>query len=296
MHWAAKVGPPEAGAVAWGTFEDTLNSTGWGILNIHTASLVQDGVQYEAAGMVEGYLTASHIATAFENALDYVFNGNVSEPAMDFLKKQRSWAWEQVKKAGGSSPFWHQVGAVLRQLQGMEEGYPIQCGVPQLPDWGFMMLNSVGDLFQITPAVDPHRRANLDAMSATELREYIDSRGMCSAIVKLPGDYNDLFMAHSSWFSFADTDRIFKHYYFNQTEPVAAKRVSFSSYPGYLNSLDDFYMMDSGLGMVQTSNPVLNNSVLADVKPESLLAWQRVRVAHALAHTGEDFFQGKKKT
>lgn len=40
-------------------------------------------------------------------------------------------------------------------------------------------------------------------------------------------------------------------------------------------------MMDSGLGMVQTSNGVMNNSLLELVKPQSLLAWQRVRVASA---------------
>merc|ERR1719471_1512559 len=109
-------------------------------------------------------------------------------------------------------------------------------------------------------------------MSAQELQSYVKRRGMCSAIIKVPGDYEDLFMAHSSWFSYADTNRIFKHYHFAFRMRAATSRMSFSSYPGYLYSLDDFYMMDSGLGMVQTSNEVMNETLLELIKPESLLA------------------------
>jgi len=180
------------------------------------------------------------------------------------------------------------------QLDGLELGYNVASNMQQVPPLqksAFHILNGVGDLFQIMPAVDPSRRSNFAEMTAKELQEYVQRRGMCSALIKVPGDFHDLFMAHSSWFSYSDTDRIFKHYHFEFKTPAAANRVSFSSYPGYLESLDDFYMMDSGLGMVQTSNNVLNVSLYTMIKPESLLAWQRVRTANAMAHTGKEWYE-----
>ena len=80
-------------------------------------------------------------------------------------------------------------------------------------------------------------------------------------------------------------NRIFKHY----DLPSASGRtqMSFSSYPGLLESLDDFYMLwHSGMAMVQTSNNVFDHTLLELVTPRSLLAWQRVRIASAVARSG----------
>mmetsp|Transcript_49674 Transcript_49674/g.118319 ORF Transcript_49674/g.118319 Transcript_49674/m.118319 type:complete len:560 (-) Transcript_49674:105-1784(-) len=284
-----KAGPPQAGAIAWGSFADTGNETGWGELNVRTSGAFADEVQYKAAGMVEGFLTAEHIETGYLNALSYVFRNEVSKPAIKFLEEQEAWAKKQAKDAAAGDLFWHQTGAVLAQLEGLEAGYA-QAGLPsEVPHWGFLMMNSVGDLFQIVQAVDPSRRIDFPGMSKVELLEFLRTQGMCSAIVKVPGGYEDLYMAHSSWFTYSNMDRIFKHYHFDPTVKVPTKRVSFSSYPGYLSSLDDFYMMDSGLGMVQTSNQVMNATVLKSIKPESVLSWQRVRVAHVLAETGSQW-------
>merc|ERR1719277_1331062 len=120
--------------------------------------------------------------------------------------------------------------------------------------------------------------------------------GHCSGIIKVPGDFSDLYMSHSSWFTYSNTNRIFKHYFLNYSNPATtARRITFSSYPGFLESLDDFYLLDSGLGWIQTTNTVLDHSVYSEVKPESLLAWQRVRVASAMAHTGREWYETLKK-
>ena len=68
------------------------------------------------------------------------------------------------------------------------------------------------------------------------------------------------------------------------TSQVAATRVSFSSYPGVLNSGDDFYVISSGL--VQWETTIGNsNSKLAKqfISPLSILEWVRNIVANRLA-------------
>ncbi len=52
-----------------------------------------------------------------------------------------------------------------------------------------------------------------------------------------------------SWYTYSAMNRIYKHYAFKvagsgrSVIPVT-KVMSFSSYPAYLSSLDDFYIMD----------------------------------------------------
>lgn len=48
----------------------------------------------------------------------------------------------------------------------------------------------------------------------------------------LPG-FENLLFAHSSWYTYAATMRIYKHWDFRVTEPhTATGKLSFSSYPG----------------------------------------------------------------
>jgi len=49
--------------------------------------------------------------------------------------------------------------------------------------------------------------------------------------------------------------------------------------------------MDSGLVMLETTNDVFNNSLYDLIKPQSLFAWQRVRLANMLAHGGKEWYE-----
>lgn len=75
-------------------------------------------------------------------------------------------------------------------------------------------------------------------MTHEEMTAELRKMGHCSALVKVTGSYDDLFMGHSSWFEYANTNRIFKHYTFAFKAEAGANIISFSSYPGYLESLD----------------------------------------------------------
>ena len=52
---------------------------------------------------------------------------------------------------------------------------------------------------------------------------------------------------------------------------------------GCIESQDDFYLMGHGLAMLQTSNIVLNNTLYEYVKPLSVPAWVRVRLANQMS-------------
>jgi len=280
----------ESGA-AWGIFKDDLLETGWGELNIRTSSNFEDHVQARSAGIVEGYLTAKHITNTVKNLIPSAFKGadRMPDAVQDFMNRQENWTDHMV--ASNSDPFFWHVGLIRSQYEGLVFGFHQSSETP-LPRWAFQMLNGLGDLFDIMPAVMPEHRVEWSKLKQQEAEVLHSRSGHCSGFVKLVS--HDLFFSHSSWFTFSNSNRIFKHYWLD-FQNSAAKGISFSSYPGFLNSLDDFYMLSSGLSWIQTTNTVLDHSVYSTVSPESLLAWQRVRVASALATSGADWYNTFKR-
>lgn len=73
------------------------------------------------------------------------------------------------------------------------------------------------------------------------------------------------------------------------TTPSSSSASSLLTPQGLLTSLDDFYILGSSLLMTQTSIGVFNVSLFSQLSPHSLLAWQRVRLANSLAHSGEEW-------
>jgi len=60
-------------------------------------------------------------------------------------------------------------------------------------------------------------------------------------------------------------------------------------FSGFLESLDDFYLMSNGLIMLQTTNNVFNYDLYDMVTPQSLPAWVRVRVANQKSNTAKEW-------
>lgn len=296
--------PKADGALCAGRFEDGLDVNGWGVLNVVAGpgragdvSLSQARKQFDACGLVEGRLTRDRIYQQFLNMYEFFFPAGKTPPQAlyDFLQRQSEWTAKQISIHSETSGFWGGVSLIDSQFEGLFKGYnwddPKDGNYTRLPKFAFQLLNGVGDFLDLLAAISEDHRPDFDKMTPHEVRMYVGTHGMCSGMIKVNGDLSQLWMAHSSWFTFGSMNRIYKHYNFAAVKQdfISAQRVSFSSYPGFLESLDDFYIMSNGLGMVQTTNSVYNHELYKKVHPESLFAWQRVRLACQNAHNGKEW-------
>lgn len=86
--------------------------------------------------------------------------------------------------------------------------------------------------------------------------------GHCSAFVRVSEGNQDLLMGHSTWDDYSKMTRIFKYYNFPlRGAETMASHIAFSSYPGTISSTDDYYVMNSGISVMDTSLELLNPNV-----------------------------------
>lgn len=91
--------------------------------------------------------------------------------------------------------------------------------------------------------------------------------GRCSAFVKLADESADVFFGHTTWDDYSKMTRLFKYYNFHLPGSYAnANTIAMSSYPGCVSSTDEFYQMDSGVVVADTSLEILNTNLYNRVK------------------------------
>ena len=79
----------------------------------------------------------------------------------------------------------------------------------------------------------------------------------CSSLVKLT-DQGELFSSHVTWTTYSNMLRSYKLYSFPFNAPQTnAVQHMFSSLPGFLVSGDDFYVLDTELVVMETTNSVM---------------------------------------
>lgn len=111
----------------------------------------------------------------------------------------------------------------------------------------------------------------------------------CSAIIKLLADKSDVVFGHNTWDDFqCAAPRIFKHYAHPHVSGKHSYDIYFSSSPGLLSSVDDFYIIHGAgqLAVMETTIDVYQPALLASISPDSMLSWSRSRLANLLASSG----------
>lgn len=290
---------------AHGHFSDWTNHpSGFGVLRINTSSLFSNRVQVMAAGYLEGYVTAERISDLFLSA-KWMLERHVKDMGKmwSWMSQHSKWIKEETRRqlsGDNADPWWQALDLVLSQLDGLVAGYNQRVAeAGPSPDLDhislleFMMLNSAGDSGDLFQYLYPENQDDWSMLTPGEIRTRLALGGHCSVLIKVTGDLSDLIVGHVTWTSYALMSRIYKHYNFAlQGDDFASGQLSFSSYPGMISSLDDWYTVGGRSKMIvtETTNDVLDDSIYeGHITPQSALTWQRVRVANMLAGNGPEW-------
>ncbi|KAL0215385.1 hypothetical protein P9112_007569 [Eukaryota sp. TZLM1-RC] len=277
--------PALSDVLAYARWENTLHKEGWHKLHVFTNGDFPSELQMKAAGYLEGRFTYDQIYMHKLNFKEFCENryGQFNEQVMDFLKQNLAFVRENVWKYRNVDTYWGQVGLTLDQFDGMVKGYHSVCSSAAscdeyLTEFDLWLHLASGDVMDILDKFNPK------AKDETMFEH-------CSALIRLTDDYSQLMVSQNAWFFYGAQNRILKFYDFEVTTAgTVNQKMSFSSYPGLLFSFDDFYVLENGLAVFETTHH-FNDAELKDyIKPETNLEWLRVTVANRMSNTGDEWY------
>lgn len=228
---------------------------------------------------------------------------------------------------------WNYYLCIISQLDGLYAGYNsnYEADTPdniskRLTIVDFLILNSSGNFgdiksiidisdsskYKVDETTDFSSKENLEKLfgetDIISIYKKLLKNSHCSVIAKLikqqNGEY-DIISGHDTWSSYSELIRTLKTYNYefdskcknkNDTLIPKPKKISMSSYPGVLFSGDDFYVLESGLTLLQTTLNVLdrfkyyNLIDFSNYIPEFI----RLMTINFLSNTGEEWVENYK--
>jgi len=284
-------------AAASATYINSYETKGWDFLTISSYdksdNKYPDDVKSYAMGYLEGILNQKRIFQIYRNLLYYSFydnNKKLPENVIDYLTKNLEYMKTKSLKYKDADPYWEHVYYIYQQMLGLFDGYnSVAENDKKIGLIYFQMVVANADIEDIV-YYNTTNRPNFKNMTKEEIVAFTSLHTHCSALVKAANDLSDIWFGHNTWTTYGSMIRTFKEYKFvSNKRNEKSKVVVFSSYPGSLSSIDDFYYLDSKLVVMETTNSNLNDSLYDLLKPETILTWVRVMVANRLAGTAEEW-------
>ena len=271
-------------SISWGSYDNSVNSTGWGVLNIHTNPDYPPKLQAYCAGYLESFFTHELMYDYWHNYQANEYDAGMSYGIKEFMMKQYKW-WKYQIEHNENDVYWQQQRLIYEQFKGLVDGFEkYHKGNEKLTMDEIYYLNSVGDLPTITNKVEegsPSTSVQIPEFDVSirnlERKHPDEVYHECSAFVKYNDKSNEVIFSHNSWRPYYAMLRIYKHYLLPYTKN--AKPVSFSSSPGLIHSKDDFYTLYGGkvnFGVMETTNTFYIKQLYQKIVPSSLLSWQRI--------------------
>ncbi|XP_066588307.1 putative phospholipase B-like lamina ancestor [Prorops nasuta] len=277
-------------------YKTAIFQSGWSLVEIETSAKYPDAVQAYAAGLLEGSLTWQLIHHHWYNTVNVRCEKRPDRcrHLMTQLRENSDYIRERAQLRKSQEPFWHMVSLFYAQLDGLEAGFKFavrrsrQQNVQMQSD-DFLWLAMADDLTDFN-----------DDFNMTDAQ--IQAKGMIFVKALARENLQPLMVfAHNTAAPYSKMLRLLKRYKFNfhhapfpTAEPIAAKSVVMSSYPGALSSHDEFYILEGNAHdnlLLVASTPLLSTSKRnnASITKERILSSVRVMAANRLARGAESW-------
>jgi hypothetical protein len=286
------------GGIAWGRFSDNIDQTGWSELHVQTSDDQNSAndVKVYAAGYIEGLMTSVRMSEFYANTQKNLLQKDETASALssiralfrdqlDYLRSKTNME-HHVFVHEPDDDYWKHARYVLCQMWGVLDGYNAavaRFGGSTLELEDMMVINTGGELPTLMEAYGPvarHKRSaqvvsflqksarsnqaplQEDPLDNAHWEKRVAETGKCSALIRLADGDKDLLLGHSTWDDYSKMTRIFKYYNFSlPASGTVSSRIAMSSYPGAVTSTDEFYVMSSGLTVMDTSLEILDSTL-----------------------------------
>ena len=300
-------------SLAYLKYTPSYEKEGWDKLIVSSSdkpdSIYSDSTKNYGMGYLEGYVTYKRIYDHYRNNNNYKFyknKGIMPEYLENFFISNLNYIKKMCDLYSETDPYFHEVNNYYYQMIGILDGYNsrvieeknknISIDLEQITLPHFMAIISVGDIDELE-YLNKSQRVNYTNMTSEEIKNYVNERLHCSALIKVAPDFSNIWFGHSTWSGYNRLIKMFKEYryYPGGKFKVKANTILVSGYPGAINSNDDFYITDAYLYVMETTNNVFNNSLFDNLTPENFTCWLRTMLALRLADNGKEWTEIFKK-
>ena len=210
-----------------------------------------------AAGLAEGALTVAGSRAQWRSQFETTFPNGTGDPlyveSKAFLLSNDAFMNSTCSGAVAASR--EQVCNVWAQFDGLVTGHAQAAaadGVAPISRLEFMFVNALVDLSSLI-----HKPFADGEWTAARAARHAKLTTHCSSIVRLSADMSKLWASHNTWSGYFTMLRVAKVYDLPSLLPAVGKgaaAVNFAGYYATLSSLDDFFVLSSGL-VVQVPPP-----------------------------------------
>lgn len=319
--------------VARAHFDPHNTETGWAIFQAESQSSYGDEIQAYAAGYLEGALTWQFIYWQWSNNIEaYCADKRVlCADIRHFLLINQQWVYSEAMKNKKDDVFWRQVFLFYQQLEGIQQGYRLGLErsrqdeiLPEIPKADFLWMNMLSDqsdleqTFSISELsklrneknATHHSNHRFNEVEEAELLKINNAQlfdcgyeglPLSSSFVKIVPEKGSLFFAHNSGGAYSQMLKMFKKYDFGyhfsdaeDSKVVPGTSLSFSSYPGAVHSMDDYYVLSNpdghSMAVSATPIPIFNTRLWHYINAKNaILAGPRAMSANRLANNPEEW-------